>query len=335
MVKILTMRKELRVRVKWILGSLQDYLKRDGRYWHLETPVGGHIQAGQLGGYYLDFSRRANYPGPYDSRGIPQIDYGPGVGLQYNPIMLCQYSLANHEVFLTTEEEKRKRAFLSIADWLVAHQKLCHEHAGAWEFLFDHPFYPLRAPWISAMAQGEGISVLVRAWQLQRDNTYLVAAERALGPFRMSITAGGVQAVRAGEYIFFEEIPVEPPPHILNGFVFALWGIYDLNLVTQNPEARMLFTEGLRTLERFLDHYDLGFWTSYQLEGGRLANICSPAYHLLHIHQLEALHRITGRDVFLAWAEKWKAYQNNFSYRMAALFLKSLFKVVSLVSAPE
>ncbi|GAJ18373.1 unnamed protein product, partial [marine sediment metagenome] len=31
---------------------------------------------------------------------------------------------------------------------------------GVWEYHFDYPRFSLDAPWLSAMSQGEGISVL-------------------------------------------------------------------------------------------------------------------------------------------------------------------------------
>jgi hypothetical protein len=54
-----------------------------------------------LKGYFLDFSLDAHYPGPFDSRGVPMIDYGGTVGVQYNPWAVGHFALAVFHKFFT------------------------------------------------------------------------------------------------------------------------------------------------------------------------------------------------------------------------------------------
>ena len=93
--------------------------------------------------------------------------------------------------------------------------------------------------------------------------------------------------------LWFEEYIVSPPTHILNGFIWALWGVYDYFLATQDDVAHDLCARGVRTLQHNLDSYDLGFWSLYEQSGTRLPMVASRFYHRLHIVQLRVMHHLT------------------------------------------
>jgi D-glucuronyl C5-epimerase C-terminus len=122
----------------------------------------------------------------------------------------------------------------------------------------------LRAPWYSALAQGQGISILVRAQKESRDPKYLDAAKRALACFYYPMQEGGVAFTDESGDLWLEEYIVSPPTHILNGFIWASWGIYEYFLATQHRSAQELFSRAVRTMLHNLDRYDLGFWSLYE-----------------------------------------------------------------------
>ena len=57
------------------------------------------------------------------------------------------------------------------------------------------------------MAQGHGISMMVRAAQVTADASYWTAAQRALAPFKKLTHEGGVRNNIMGIYPWFEEYP--------------------------------------------------------------------------------------------------------------------------------
>jgi heparosan-N-sulfate-glucuronate 5-epimerase len=127
--------------------------------------------------------------------------------------------------------------------------------------------------------------------------------------------------------LWFEEYILSPPTHILNGFIWAAWGVYDYFLATGDSEARNLFASAVKTLGGNLDRYDLGFWSRYELSGTRLPMIASPFYHRLHVTQLRVMHKITGDDVFEKYAARWEKYSRSRSKRTRALCYKGAFKL--------
>jgi heparosan-N-sulfate-glucuronate 5-epimerase len=298
-------------------------------FWHEPPEENLNASFSELGEYYMVFAKKANYEGAHDSAGIPQLDYRGKIGRQYNPIAIAQYGLGNYNLFCRTGSADRRNNFLRIADWLVQHLEKNPQGLAVWNHNFDWEYRnTLRAPWYSALAQGQGISVLVRAHQLSRkDSRYLDAAQQALSSFFKPVAEGGVTFTDEQGDLWFEEYVVSPPTHILNGFIWAAWGIYDYFLATQDRSVRDLFARAVNTLTHNLDRYDLGFWSLYEQAGTRLPMVASPFYHQLHIVQLRVMHRLTGEDKFARVADRWETYGRSRSKRTRALCYKSAFKL--------
>ena len=297
-------------------------------FWHETPEENRNARAGELGEYYMVFAEKADYPGAYDSTGIPLLDYHGKVGLQHNPIAIAQYGLGNYNLFRRTEDPNRHKKFFLVADWLCSHLEKNVNGLAVWNHHFDWEYRDtLRAPWYSGLAQGQGISVLARAYKESGDSRYLETARLALATFFKSVTDGGVAFTDENGDLWFEEYIVSPPTHILNGFIWAAWGVYDYFLATQDHAARELFARAVQTLLRNLERYDLGFWSLYEQSGTRLPMTASPFYHRLHIVQLRVMHRLTGEDKFASVADRWERYARSRSKRTRALCYKSAFKL--------
>jgi heparosan-N-sulfate-glucuronate 5-epimerase len=297
-------------------------------FWH-ETPAENpNAVPGELGEYHMLFAQKADYQGAYDSAGVPQLDYHGAIGLQYNPIAIAQYGLGNYNLYRQTSDPGRKKKFLLAADWLCQHLEQNAHGLPVWHHQFDWEYRDtLKAPWYSALAQGQGISLLVRAHKESGDSRYLAAAQRALACFYVPISDGGVAFTDDSGDLWFEEYIVSPPTHILNGFIWASWGIYDYFLATKDTSTHELFARAVQTLLHNLDRYDLGFWSLYEQSGTRLPMVASPFYHRLHTVQLRITHRLTGESTFAHVADRWESYARSRAKRTRALLYKSAFKL--------
>ena len=298
-------------------------------FWHERPEVNHNFRAGELGEYYMTFLSKADYQGPFDDRGIPLLDYRGVLGRQYNPIAIAQYGLGNYNYYLRTQNADRKQKFVAVADWLLA--TLVPNRAGlhVWMHNFDWDYRDtLKAPWYSGLAQGQGISVLVRAWKLSGEGKYLEAAERAAQVFYVDVKDGGVICRDEGNNLWIEEYVVDPPTHILNGFFWASWGVYDYCLATADSRAGQLFEAIVSTMRKALPRFDTGFWSLYEQSGTKLRMIASPFYHALHIVQLRVMHKITGEPLFQEVADRWSAYQTSWLKRKRALAQKVVFKLL-------
>jgi hypothetical protein len=143
----------------------------------------------------------------------------------------------------------------------------------------------------------------------------------------MQVEDGGVTCTDENGDLWFEEYIVSPPTHILNGFIWAAWGVHDYFLATGDPTAQTLFQQASETLRKNLPRYDLGFWSLYEQSGTRLPMVASSFYHQLHIVQLRVMERLTGEVEFGRVADRWEDYSRSCAKRARALCYKSAFKL--------
>ncbi len=298
-------------------------------FWHEVPEVNDRARPGELGEYWMTFRAKADYPGPYDAAGIPLLNYHGATGLQYNPIAVAQWGLGNLTLFRRTGHPVRRERALAAADWLVGRLETNSHGVAVWQHHFDWEYRTrLRAPWYSALAQGQGISLLVRAFRTTKRPQYAEAAAHAFQAFLRGVDEGGVSIRDGTDDVWFEEYIVDPPGHILNGFLWALWGIYDYALVTGDGTAHGLLEAATRTVRSNLHRYDVGYWSLYELSPSRLPMLASPFYHRLHIVQLRVMHRLTGDSIFLEFARRWDAYIRDPGKRLRALVGKVIFKLL-------
>ena len=299
-------------------------------FWHEKPEINemAVFDWATLGPYYMILRDKANYQGPFDENGVPLLDYQGKIGKQYNPIAISQYGLAYYNLYKKDDGQQFYQIFLKQADWLVENLEKNPGGFNVWMHHFDFEYKKeLKAPWYSALAQGQGISLLSRAYLETKDSKYLEPAKLAFQPLLKEIKDGGVQYIDEGGNVWLEEYIIDPPTHILNGFIWALWGVYDFWLVTKEEEAKKLFDDCIKTLEKSLKRYDIGLWSLYDLSEQFLKNLASPFYHKLHIVQLKILARITGKQYFNQIAEKWKNYQINPFHKTISFIYKSIFKI--------
>jgi hypothetical protein len=297
-------------------------------FWH-ETPTANpRLVSNRLGEYYMLFAEKADYTGIHDDAGIPMLDYRGKVGPQYNPIAIAQWGLANFNRYVSARDATAEKKFLSASDWLRDNLERNSANIPVWQHHFDWDYRDtLRAPWYSGLAQGQGISLLLRAAAASGKNDYLDAARSAFESLSRTSAEGGVLFVDEFQDVWIEEYIVTPPTHILNGFIWAVWGVYDYSLTFPTSQARDLFNRCVETLTKNLARYDNGFWSLYEQSGTRLPMVASRFYHQLHIVQLRVMHQLTNLAVFSQTADRWEEYSRNRLNRARALAHKSIFKL--------
>jgi glycosyltransferase involved in cell wall biosynthesis len=261
-------------------------------------PLGQRFEADQIRGYYLDFSAKTTSPTAEDPKRLV-------------PAGLAQLALGWWERSLAGEEAALD-AFDGICG-LLLERAVTQGDSLVWRYDMAVPKYGLRPPWFSAMAQGQIASVFARA--ATRDEAAAEWALRALRPL-LDRAAPFVVEGKAGPVL--EEAPSTPRSQVLNGWIYALWGVHDVAVGLGSAEAAALFDESLGSLRATLDEYDTGWWSRYSLwAGGR--DLAKPFYHRIHIVQFEALHKLTGVDEFAAVAARWRKYDTHKAAARAVL----------------
>lgn len=215
---------------------------------------------------------------------------------------------------ITISTTAHTAAFFAASDWLVRNQ----DDRGGWPIMVTRKlgegFRPLEPGWYSAMAQGQAMSTLVRAYLLTKEPAYLNAALRATGPYKLPSEQHGVKAVFMNKYDWYEEYPTTPSSFVLNGFIYSLIGLYDLAETAGDKlgrEAGVLFSRGMESLKAMLPLYDTGSGTIYDLRHfmlGSAPNLARWDYHTTHINQLQLLASVDSSPIFKDFIKRWKSY---------------------------
>lgn len=270
----------------------------------------------------IDFTLddEGTYYSPKDAEGLPQRTYA-SVGTQYTPTRMAAYALANFTRWKKRGDQAAGEKFRRCADWFA--------NVPDGLFRYSFPWESMPSGWISGMAQGEAISVLTRACLAYGDDRYRQQALRAVRPFDLPASEGGVLTRVNGTHDFAEEYPTDPPRHTLNGFLYALFGLIDLLALTNNPRDRERLERFTRSLEAILPRYDLGFWSTYDLHETRgHRNPATIDYHSLHVAQLGYLARKLRSDVLQRTCDRWQGYQHSPVNRCRALIAKLRYRRV-------
>ena len=304
-----------------ITRSIKTSLGRS--YYHVSQPEGKHFVPGGIKGYFNDFTKKTDWTGESDDKGIP-VNVLSNEKRIYFPITIAQMALGHYDLWLENNNESNKESFLKLAHWLKDNQDELGGWTNPWEYL-----RPLSISNYSAMAQGEAISVMIRAHLITNDSGFVDSSFKAFHLMMKPLDKGGC-AYYSDQGVYLEECPENPRTSVLNGWIYSALGIYDLMLFTKDDEVTGVFDKTIDSIELSLDAYDMGYWSYYDLQG----LIASPFYHNLHITLLDTLYKVTDIDSFKTRSEKWSENQNNTVCRTKALGMKVLqrFKDPALVT---
>ncbi len=292
-------------------------------YWHIDYKM--YEAEYDKRHYFWDISPKALlYEGDFDQNGIC-LYTGVDGKQYYNVTHLAQYALAAYEVFLNTKDKEYLKAFLHNCDWLVNNQTNFKQCEGVWLNEFNVPLYKLESPWISCLGQAFGISALTRAFVETKDDKYLHAAQKAIISFSVNVEQGGV--FLESPIVCLEEYTTRTPSLVLNGYISALWAIFDLHQCSGDKQYLNLFEYHISHLKNNISKWDYCFWSKYDL-WDQHNFLSSYFYHNLHIKQLRILYRLTNEEVFNKFANKWEKYQKNPLNALLALGYKIYARLV-------
>ena len=153
---------------------------------------------------------------------------------------------------------------------------------GTYYHKFTFPFYPMKKGWVGGLAQGLTLSALVA-------HGYIDEAQKVLSALKLHCYNGTC----INEY---------PKVEILNGWIYALFGVYDI-------DDKAFFDKNIELLKKRLPSYNLKYmWSKYDSYTHYPA---TEFYHVVHLKQMRALFELTYEDIFLDYYNMWKKQLNS------------------------
>ncbi|QEO13855.1 hypothetical protein FLP10_05025 [Agromyces intestinalis] len=221
---------------------------------------------------------------------------------QYGLSALVEYQRTGTTMWL----DRAKRNAQRLVDIRV-------ERDGAWWYPYRFPwsYYGrvMQTPWWSAMAQGEALSLFTRLAATTGDPKWQTAAARTFGSFSQSYSPDRPwSSLVIDRHLYLEEYAGNQPPLlVLNGQMFAAFGLYDYWRATGDPRAAQLFDGAVTTVvDRMLPLVRVQGSVSYycvQAEYCASPLWQNQSYHVIHSWQLDTLARLTGDQGFAEWAQ--------------------------------
>lgn len=269
-----------------------------------------------------------------DDNGVPKVYYRRLGQSYYNPVYVSMYGLAYYQQLIQSNELdyflkyyqldipsnkdqiNSLRNFLAAANWLqenIKTKKYLDVNYGVWEYGFPWGIYNLKENWVSGMAQGVGIQVLIRAWKITGNEKYIETAKLARNAFFIEVKDGGVTYKDNDKEWWYEEYASSEAKEsrVLNGMEHSLIGLYELYVIDDDKTAKSLFDKGVQSLKNHIWKFDAGWWTYYD-ELGMLAN---GKYHPVNVNLTRKLFEITGEKIFSEASSKWNKYETVFFVR--------------------
>ncbi len=271
-------------------------------------------------GEYLDFTIDdiyKNYEISFDAAGSPKIKYGD-IWVDNNPVTIAEFALSYYSSYIKGDK-KYVNDFLTYAENLLGMQG----EDGACRYNYSYKYYlnnKAYAPgWVSGMAQGHALSVYARAYHLTNDIKWVNAGDKCMEFMITPVEKGGVMDTlyaidsSLSQYIIFEEYLSTPATYTLNGFQYAILGLYDWSQIKSDTKciAQSYFDKSIETCKIILQFYDLDGFTAYDL-GYMTHKLGFPhigvRYHKVHTALCHVLWQLTGDKVFEDYFHKWADY---------------------------
>lgn len=297
-------------------AMIQKWIKmlRHDSVLHVEQDEGKYYSVSEIAGYYNNFCGKIQNTKNIDTSGIPQniASHGNDREQVYFPIAIFQYGLGAYDLWLETKKRDYYNAFLAMADWAVSNQ----EKSGAWNTFgvlhYNNPY--------SSMVQGEGASLLARAYKETENQKYYTACTKAIDFMLLPVAEGGTSEY-SPDGLVLKEYPDKAP--VLNGWIFSAFGLFDAWKLTGKLEYSEAWKQTSDGIKNSLCKFDAGHWSYYDM-GGKLT---SPFYHSLHIELLKALNHLLPDSEYERYIDKWSTEKNSWIWNKVAFVRKAMQKI--------
>jgi hypothetical protein len=256
------------------------------------TPIGSAFERDAVRGYFIDFTAKTTSR----TAATPEA---------LNPAGLAQLGLGWWERLLRGDPAAEDR-FLAVCIALE-HAAVAERRSLWWPSRLPASKYVPSSVY-SALPQAQVVSVFIRAFLLTEDQRWRSLALNALPPLLRGNSSELVFETHEGPVL--EEVATDPPSHILNGWIYALWGLWEAKVALEQEGAGEMVDSSLACLRHMLDAYDVGWWTRYSLYPHLLPDLAKPFYHTLHAVQVDVLHQLFDHAEFARAAARWKSYDS-------------------------
>lgn len=278
--------------------------------YHVKQGEGNCYNIDDIKGYYNDLTLKVLNSNLKEQE-LPVYEYETNKRVEFS-IQIIQYGLGAYDLFLLKHDKSYLNRFYNAVNWVVNNT----DSLGG----IDTFGYLDKNNKYSSMAQGQAASLLMRAYVNSGDEKYYYLTKKIIDFMLKSVDDGGTSIIKENEIYLMEYTNM---PLVLNGFIFSLFGIYDVTKVCKEEKYKEILKKCCKGVEDVLPSFDLKYWSKYDIDG----KIASPFYHDLHVSLLSVLYKITSNEQFDYYKKKFAKYSKNPFYRFKAFTKKAFQKI--------
>lgn len=250
-----------------------------------------------------------------DDRGLPVVRYDGKPEVQ--PTIIAQFGLINLNSWRLTGDRGFLDSAIRAGTELLMVGELRPKSTFWLVFHFDFALHgnvnnTIRDPWYSAMTQGQALSLFVHLYRATGAQGWKIAGQRVFETFLQVAaydslpTDPWIDFVDERGYLWLEEYAggKVAPMMVLNGHIYAMFGLYDWWRLTGDETARRLIDGAAATVLHYVPLLRTPghpSWYGYRVRDDLVAQ--SDTYHYHHIWQLGQLAALTGDSRFQQLAD--------------------------------
>lgn len=260
---------------------------RGSDYFHYPDNPGNYFRDRRS--YFVDFRRKASWHGEYRD-GVPAL-FVPSLGRSVVfPGMVLQYALGVVDLYVETGDPRYRERATAVYRWLHAHVLPDGSFDNLVQLLHGRNRHLSNN---SAMVQGEALSFLTRVIGADLAPSPADATEllhRVYENLVLPVDQGGTVLYDDPDVFLCEYCRIDRQV-VLNGWIFAVFGLIDYARLTGRGDARLLIDRTIASLERHVGSFIRpDGWSQYDNRG----RIASPVYQHTHVTLLSYLAALAG-----------------------------------------
>lgn len=211
------------------------------------------------------------------------------------------YSLILLNDYLCFKEQDLLKLFYEHLTFLEENA-IKTDHGVCWHHTEDIPRFSLKGKWSSGITQAIIASAFLRAYHNSKEERYLDLAEQCI---TFALQKEGKLYTELNEHMYWiEEYPTETGKGVLNGYIFFLIALAELN---QFRDFQDWLDQGIKTLVHYLPEFQFGKHIKYASSLPEYGNVL---YQVIHEHQLLHLSKLIEQAPFEKLKDYWSSKMN-------------------------
>lgn len=241
------------------------------------------------------------------------------------PLILGYYGLVTYNHYFQTQDEMLKKEIYNYANYTISKMEL----TGALNYNYDYKLFNQKAPWHSGIAQAIISSFLLRAHLLYPNENFLMYSQKAMD---FMLHEGKLNTETPEGFLWIEEYPMESHSMVLNGFIFSIISIIEVDSMIASDKYSNLAQAYLQSLINYLHLYLFPKGIRHNMKQIKFGNA---NYEALHVFLFFHLYKLTNNLFFYNIALKyfkmtnWKVFYALYNIKYNAELkglLESYFK---------